>query len=453
MRNSDYTLLIVESSTLARQLQKLLPQNIYVIATDGYLWTPSFRSDKLRLGKKAAPEKTDIRKELLEESMKAVRIIIATDSDPAGDFIAWTLSKHLKQSALLRGNLQAISIDAATQLIHNTESIDDSNLYKRLENRFIIRELWSREYPGLDMTTAGATSLFGSPVKFRHYKSEKGDIYRTLKPVLSKYGTSIEHFHRVDETIYETVSALSTYCVLEQMSSAVDVLNFSDLQNRLNKLFVTSHPHTGEGLITYPRTDARSFFKRSWDDIRSQWIQRESLGNFIPPALQHCEPQGSAHDSIRPTDLKNDPEYIRKHIPEELASIYSVIYSQTLRAISMPMPAHSALKSNTIDAVFVSSVETELNRLRLQPVLTLSSFGHLLNGLGVIRPSRFGSYIDQARQENLIDISADQTVHPGKSLLEHMPNAEKYSTILYRLKAEADKPDMKPETITEILTS
>ncbi len=453
MSSEGYTLLIVESSTLARQLQKLLPQNIYVAATDGYLWTPSFRSDTFRLGKKAVPDKAGIRKELLKESKKSVRIIIATDSDPAGDFIAWTLSKHLKESRLLRGNLQAISKSAAMQLINDTVLLDYSKLHKRLENRYIIRELWSTQFPGLDMTAAGAASLFGSPALFQHFKSDEGGIYRTLKPVLAMHGTGIENFQRIDEAIYDTLFPLSTYEVLERVSAAESDSNFSDRQNRLNKLFVTPHPHTGEGLITYPRTDSRAFFKRNWDEIRSQWIQREPLGNFSPPALQHTEDPKSAHDSIRPTNLNNDPEYINKHIPGELASIYSVIYSQTLRAISMPGPVRSAFKANTKDAVFISSSDIDLNKLRLLPVLTVSRFGQLLNNLGVMRPSRFGSFLDRAINMQLIEISPDQTVHPGKTLIEHLPDAEKYSKILTRLKAEADKPDMKPETILEILTS
>lgn len=453
MSSAGYTLLIVESSTLARQLQILVPQNVYVVATDGYLWTPKFRSDKLRLGKKAIPEKLDIRKELYEESKKAVRIIVATDSDPAGDFIAWTLSKHLKGSVLLRGNLQAITGDAAMQLIDEAEQIDYSKLHKRLENRFIIRELWRRQYPELDMATAGAASIFGSPIPFYHFKSDRGEIYKTLKPQLSSHEESIENFHRADEILYDTVSALSTYKVLEGISAAEDVRNFSDLQHRLNTLFLTPHPHTGEGLITYPRTEARSFYKRSWDHIRSQWIQKESLSNFIPPSLQQSEDSGSAHDSIRPTDLNNEPEYINKHIPAELTAVYSEIYSQTHRAISMPLPVRMAFKSNSTDAVFVSSKKTDLNRLRLQPVLTISEFGHQMDSLGVMRPSRFGSYLDRARQNNLIEISADQTVQPGKRLLDYLPDADRFSTMLTRLKTEADRPDMKSETITEILTS
>jgi DNA topoisomerase IA len=68
---SGYTLLIVESPTIGRQLQKLVPQHVLVIPTKGYLWMPSYQADKNTLRKAAIPEKLETRNLIREESKKS----------------------------------------------------------------------------------------------------------------------------------------------------------------------------------------------------------------------------------------------------------------------------------------------------------------------------------------------------------------------------------------------
>jgi DNA topoisomerase IA len=61
------------------------------LPTDGYLWKPRYNSDTETLTAIADPKKRKLRKELKSISDWAAKIIIATDKDPAGDFIAWSL--------------------------------------------------------------------------------------------------------------------------------------------------------------------------------------------------------------------------------------------------------------------------------------------------------------------------------------------------------------------------
>lgn len=85
---SVYTLLIVESPVIARHIQQISPSSVYVLATGGFCWHPSYQAKKNTLKAVADPEKRSFRKELSEQAQWANRIIIATDSDPSGDFIA-----------------------------------------------------------------------------------------------------------------------------------------------------------------------------------------------------------------------------------------------------------------------------------------------------------------------------------------------------------------------------
>ena len=161
---AEYTLLIVESPTLARRLKDLVPDSVYVISTGGFLWKPLFDRNSGRLKKKAIADKRPIRNQIREEAKHAVHIIVATDSDPSGDFIAWSLHKDLKSSRIRQGQLTSLTRPAINKMLTEAETTDFRDLHRRLENRFRIKQLWSEFYPGLTMAQAGLHSLFYEPI-------------------------------------------------------------------------------------------------------------------------------------------------------------------------------------------------------------------------------------------------------------------------------------------------
>lgn len=453
MRFSDYTLLIVESPIIGRELQKLVPQNVLVIATKGYLWYPHFNSDKLTLGRRAIPEKLDIRKLIREESLKAVKIIIAADNDPPGDFIAWSISEDIQNRLLHRGSIQALSKTSAEDLISTEKIIDQSCLYKRLQNRYIIRQLWSQYFPETDMRLAAIAAIFGASAPFTHFKTAQGVIFNSHSPVTCRYGSPLENITCYDEVVYDKKQPLSTYSLIEKITLASDYHSFDEAQSALYSLFETTNPQTGNGLITYPRTDSESFYRENWDRLRQQWIQKASQSEFKPLQLQNVTDPANAHDSIRPIDINVDPSYIQKHIPSALGSIYSLIHLHTHEAISMPHIVKSAYTSNQYNKIFTSNETLKNKTLQLMPFLTISDFGHLLNQLGVERPSGFGSLLDKAKNQGFIKITPTFEIEPGNKLSDLIPEANRYQSLLNLLKISADDPKMNAETIIEILTS
>lgn len=452
MSGNGYTLLIVESPTIGRRLQKIVPQHVLVIPTKGYLWMPGYKPANHTLQKKAIPEKLEIRNLIRDESKKAVKIIVATDSDPSGDFIAWSIADDLRMENLYRGNLQALSKSAVTNLLINATLTNYTRLRKRLENRYLIRQLWHYHFPGISIKTAAIVTIFGTSGAFSDFKSAQGKSFCSLQPVNCDYGSQIEASAVNDQQHFQVRKPLSTFQVLELCANG-NGSSLKDAQEKLYKLFETTHPFSDEGLITYPRTGACSFFEESWEIIRQQWIQHRSLNEFIPSSLQEVTPSACEHDSIRPADLNTDPDFISKHISSELGTLYKQIHHYTLQAISMPVSVSSMYQSKKFGTLFTSGSDLMDESIQLRPCLKLSGFGNKMNNLGVLRPSGFATYIEKAQDDGFVTLTPDLKVKPGKKLSAWYDQAERFENILTRLNELADDPNLQAETISGILTS
>jgi hypothetical protein len=377
---------------------------------------------------------------------------MATDNDPSGDFIAWSVADDLQLENLCRSNLQVLSKSALSDLIKNAALTDSSRLRKRLENRYLIRRMWKHQFPEIDIRSAAAASIFGAPGKFSHFKCGKGNIYSSLQPVNCDFNSQIHATHVNSRQQFQITKPLSTFKVLELSAKSAGFSLVKALEN-LYRLFETPHPFSDEGLITYPRTGARSFFEGSWQTIRQQWIQQHSLNDFIPESLQKITPGSCAHDSIRPADLNADPGYISKHIPADTGALYSLIHRHTLKAISMPQPVSSMYQSKESGALFMSNCGVMDESIQLRPCLTLSDFGTKMADLGVIRPSGFAAYVEKARHDGFITLTPTFEVNPGGNLAAYEDKAKQFGYILTQLKECADDPKLQPETISAILTS
>lgn len=448
-----YTLLLVESPGTASRLQSLVPGHVYVIATSGYLWYPDFDRGTLCLKRKAIPEKSDLRSHIREEARQAVRIIIATDSDASGHFIAWSLAKEFKNRPVSRGNLTSLNKHAVLEMISGAAETDPDLLHQKLETRFIIRELWRRHNPGISMTKAALASTFTTESEFRQFVSNRGDFYQSQHPVQTQFGTIFDSFSKSDNIAYTHFVPLSTYDAVDLIQSELAIATAEEAQQQLYELFKTVDPFTERALITYPRTSANSFFPGTWDQLQQQWIRKRSIDEFVPPVLQNIAPVEMAHDAVRPSDINLSPDEISKRTLSPAGDLYRVIHDHTLRAITMPEPSKWVYVSKKHRCTVSGSEPLKDRSTQLTTAVTVSDLGRRLDQLGVLRPSGFGKFIDQAAEKDLITLSPGSCVAPGEALHGAMKNGSRYKRQLLDLKEAADDPTTTPETITGILTS
>ena len=450
---SEYTLLIVESPTLAARLQLIAPEYVYVLATGGFLWKPIYDPKSGRLGKKAMPDKLDLRNELRLEAKHAVHIVIATDSDPSGDFIAWTIHKELQSKAIKRAQLAAISKAALSQLLRHAIEIDFSALYKRLQNRYRIRHKWSDHFPGISMQDAGILSVFGNPITLSEFRSKEGHRFFSTQELTVRLNHTQWPAERISGAGWSVASPLSSFDAVAGLRASLGLSSFTVAQSLLQRTFEATHPQTGNGLITYPRTESRSFFNSSWDNLQHQWIKKHSLNEFMPANLREVTDSAAAHDAIRPVHMDVSPDWVERHLPSDIGRVYRFIHSRTLECIRLPEPAVSVFRQTDGDLEFISSSAIKKPSVNLRPFLTMSELGRQLCSLGVIRPSGAGTFFDEAIKKNKIRRLDSGEIKPGESVNKYSERGQSFSVILKNLRLVADKPELNDETIERILSS
>ena len=451
MDTSGYTLLIVESSIIAKRIQELSPTNIYVIGTDGFIWHPHYDSQTSTLRKKADPEKLTLRKELKSQSQIASRIVIAADSDPAGDFITWTISRYLKKK-IERGLLQSITKPGIRQLLNTASHISDERLHYRLENRYRIQQAWYKHLPKITPNQAGLAALFGTIHTFRTFLDEAGQTFRSVEPVDCEPSESINLSPDENSKIYPLPKPLSTFSLVPLARKILRNKSYEEVQKLVNKLYQTAVPNSGEGLITYPRTEAQAYYSNSWTHFKNMILQRGDEFTIRPEFLRNIAPDSSPHESIHPVNFQNRPEQIEKTIRSPLGDLYRIIYSRSISSITIPKVGRFSFSSNKHDQQFYSLGNQTDGIKRITPAITISETGHFLYNLGVTKPSSFGKWLDKALAKKWVTIEENR-LQPGEQIKPHLPHADYYHNLLTTIQAYADKRDLDDETIDVIFSS
>lgn len=448
------TLLIVESSVIADRIRKIAPPFLTVYATKGYLWHPIFDEKILQLRKKADPNKVSLRKELKEQAQWASKIVIATDSDPSGDFIACTLAQHLRRCTPLRTNLNSISRASIEKSVNSAVPFEPKRVLKALEAKYLIRNYWKRYYPDLTLLEAGLIVLFGTDQFHKTFESENGLLFESSVPIQLSLEKEIAVEPVPDKKGWEDNLPSSTFDIVPLVQKSLQRKSYSEAQEILNRLFVQLDPESGDGLITYPRSAENRFYSDSWQRMQEQWVYFENLDRFRNTTLRDTLHSEAPHEAIHPTDLRHHPDRISKSIPKELANVYELIYRKTMSAITIPETEKTTFSSQKYPKVtFISKEEQPIKSVNLRPVFTVSEIGALLENMGVLKASGFGSFLDRALESNLIFIQDNGVASPGKAILSSLSMAAGLKSQLLQLRRFSTDSDHSVETLQKIFSS
>lgn len=454
MSSPAYTLLIVESPVLASVIQQKAPSSVYVIATGGYCWRPSYEYKENRLKAVADPEKTDLRKELKEQAKWAGNIIIATDPDPSGDFIAWSVDKYLKSSLLKRGQIRDISRTGIISTVSDTREFDSASLEVRLKNQFVIQNEWKKTGSLPPLRDAALAAYFSPDVPFQLFLDENGLEYQSSRPLSVPADEWIPV--RIDNNLSEYRSArpLSTFDVIEQIIKKRITDTFTEAQLLVQQLFQTTLHGSGEALISYPRTDSNAFYSETWDTLRDQFVAFASQNELKPRFLQEIASPDDPHESIHPLQLKVTPDSVSGELPAGIGRIYTIIYKQTMEAITLPKPIQAPLISDLSPDTYFYSVPEERDEVpqSLRPCYTVSGLGHHLKTTAQIPASGFGKQMDEWIEKGLVKVTGNR-ISPAKNLTPLLKHSAHYYSLLNKLTQLNPFSEITPATVRRILTS
>ncbi|MDD5738561.1 MAG: type I DNA topoisomerase [Candidatus Pacebacteria bacterium] len=397
------TLVVVESPTKAKTIEKFLGKNYKVLSSFGHvrdLPTSVLGVDveKNFQVKYVVPVKAKPKVKILkEETKKADEIILATDEDREGEAIAWHLAEVLKLKEPKRIVFHEITKTAIEKALESPRKID-MNLVNAQQSRRVLDRLvgyklspflWKKIMRGLSAGRVQSVAMRlicereneikkFTPVEYWTLEAKLFKDKEFLSNLIAKNGKPIDRLEiknkqQADEILNNLSGA--TYAV-ESVEKKETIKNpgapftTSTLQQAsVNKLgfgakraMAIAQKLYEKGHITYHRTDSLNLSEQSQQQAK-QFIIDSFGANYWPGFERKFKTKSKsaqeAHEAIRPTHPEHTPEGFKKSAkltPDE-SKLYSLIWqrfiaSQMQQAVfdscSIDIKANSSANLNQI---------------------------------------------------------------------------------------------------------
>lgn len=373
-------LVIVESPSKSKTIEKYLGKDYKVVSSKGHIrdltttgkfgfgvdvdngFDPSYAPIK---GKKS------VITELKKLSKASDKVYLASDPDREGEAIAW----HLKDALSLKDKdydrviFNEITKDKVLEAFNHPMKIDD-NLVKSQETRRILdRIIGFRLSKLMQSKTGGKSAGRVQSVALKLIVDREREIekfiperYYTITGIFEDFESEL--FGYKEETIEvkdedlknKIMSSLSKDFLIEKIEkkdknkkakapfttstlqqTASTRLNFSGKKTMQIAQKLYEGIDIGEettGLITYMRTDSirlsDEFIKKTYAFIEKTY-GKEYVG-YVKQSKK-TENVQDAHEAIRPTNINNTPEKIKKYLSNDEYKLYRMIYYRALASL------------------------------------------------------------------------------------------------------------------------
>lgn len=383
------TLVIVESPTKSKTIEKFLGKNYTVKASMGHLRD----LPKSTLGVTFLPDeehanefepkyinirgKGDLIKALKTEAKKADKVLLATDPDREGEAISWHLAFILgiDPTSACRIEFHEITAAAVKDAIKHPRCIDmdmvDAQQARRILDRIVGYQLspllWRKIRKGLSAgrVQSVATKIVADrdreiedfvPVEYwtLSAKLREGSKGQLFEAEAVKYkGKKLELHNEAEARAAEEVLSKADYIVSdavkkERKRHPVPPFTTSSMQQEANKKLNFSAKKTmmlaqqlyegvslgktSVGLITYMRTDSVRLAEVAIAEIRD-YIKQNIGSEFCPAKENHYSTKKNAqdaHEAIRPTSVMRTPAEMQKYLTNDQLKLYTLIWNRVV---------------------------------------------------------------------------------------------------------------------------
>lgn len=383
------TLVIVESPTKSKTIEKFLGKNYTVKASMGHLRD----LPKSTLGVTFLPDeehanefepkyinirgKGDLIKSLKAEAKKADKVLLATDPDREGEAISWHLAFILgiDQTSACRIEFHEITAAAVKDAIKHPRCIDmdmvDAQQARRILDRIVGYQLspllWRKIRKGLSAgrVQSVATKIVADrdreiedfvPVEYwtLSAKLREGSKGQLFEAEAVKYqGKKLELHNEQEARAAEEALSKADYIVSdavkkERKRHPVPPFTTSSMQQEANKKLNFSAQKTmmlaqqlyegvslgktSVGLITYMRTDSVRLAEVAISEIRD-YIKQNFGSEFCPAKENHYSTKKNAqdaHEAIRPTSVMRTPSEMQEYLTGDQLKLYTLIWNRVV---------------------------------------------------------------------------------------------------------------------------
>jgi len=399
--------LIVESPSKAKSINKYLGSDFKVLASVGHVRDLSAKNDAIdtendfKMKWETSDRGKKVIKEITEAAKKSDNLYLATDPDREGEAIAWHVEKLLRDNASLsklnihRVTFNEITKNAVLDSLKEPRDIDENLVNAYLARRaldflvgFTLSPVLWRKLPG-SKSAGRVQSVALRIISEREFEIEKfvpqeywsiqGDLInkdnKLINSRLTLYdGKKVDKLDIKNEEeankIYSTIQnskfkvgniskkeakrnpyAAFTTSTMQIESSRKLGLSANQTMRTAQKLYEGTELN-GEttGLITYMRTDSVVMSNEAISQIRN-FITSNYGNEYLPesPRVYKSKAKNAqeAHECIRPTNIDLTPKDVKQHISNEEYKLYEIIWQ---RAVSSQM-ASAVLDQTAVDIV------------------------------------------------------------------------------------------------------
>jgi DNA topoisomerase-1 len=401
----DGKLVIVESPAKARTIGKFLGKDFRVEATLGHVrdllksrlsvdvendFQPTYRVPN---------EKRKTVKHIKKEVKKARELYLATDPDREGEAIAWHLVEEAEvgDRAVRRVVFHEITEDAIREAFENYRDIDmqlvDAQQARRILDRLVGYQisplLWRSVRGGLSAGRVQSVAVRLVVDREREIEAFVPEEYWSIEAELAKQETrgqkERESFwaklHKIRDQDVDLRVREDAQKIVDDLQGASYVVakvekrkrrrkppapfRTSTLQQDASRRLRFSARRTmrtaqqlyegielgsegSVGLITYMRTDSVNVSAQAQAEARN--YVAESFGNrYVPSKLPRYKTQAKgaqeAHEAIRPTSVRREPQTIKQYLSPQQFRLYDLIW----RRFVASQIAGAVVEGTTVD--------------------------------------------------------------------------------------------------------
>ena len=374
-------LVIVESPTKAKTIERYLGKNFKVVASKGHLRDLPKSKMGVDIENNYEPHyisirgKGDLIKSLKKEAAKADAVYLASDPDREGEAISWHLA-HLLGLDLnepIRVEFNEITKEAIKEAFKNPRTIDmdlvDAQQARRILDRLVGYTLspilWKKVKKGLSAGRVQSIAVKLIIDRENEIKAFVPEEYWTLEGQFKKekkfftanyYGTTAEKASLEKEATVKSVMdelsekkpfKVNKVTKKERRRNPAAPFTTSSLQqdasNRLNfrtrkTMMVAQQLYEGVslgrsgsvGLITYMRTDSTRISASAQNEA-SEFIEKEFGKEYClatKRTVKNAEGAQDAHEAIRPSSVLRTPDSIASYLTKDQLKLYTLIWSR-----------------------------------------------------------------------------------------------------------------------------
>ena len=381
-------LVIVESPSKAKTIEKYLGQDYIVDASGGHICDLPQKTLGVDVKNNFEPqyvvssEKEDVVKRLGQKAKKAEKVLLATDPDREGEAISWHLSNLLNLNLEDENRIvfNEISKKAVENALVNPRKVDmnlvDAQQARRVLDRlvgyklspFLCRVLASRLSAGRVQSAALRLVVEREQEILKFVPTEYWNIFAFLnsngiskkdneiifKSKLEEYKNKkakIESKEQADEVlqniknaVYKVISVKKSVATSKPQAPFTTSTMQQDASNKLSMpssmtMMVAQNLYEGvdingshTALVTYIRTDSVRISADAQREAK-EYIQKNYGADYAPESFNFYKSKKQsqdAHEAIRPITLSITPESVKDVLSKNHYRLYKLIYERFL---------------------------------------------------------------------------------------------------------------------------